>query len=464
MKVIIIGGGICGLYLAYLLKNINIDFEIHEKSSRPGGRIKSINIFNKNLECGAQLIQPYHFNTIALLNKLKINTNIIDSKKIFGSIEEIDKDVFDMLLEKISLSYKKDKPENMSAIDYISSIFSLRELNLFKAHIFSDSDLNNEISDFMKYTFYDLKLNNQTKCIIPSLHKVYESKSESINVKLEPNCSNNKYITVQGGLQVLTDKLALLVQEKLYLSSPVTSITYMPITNSYIIEANKRLINADYLVLATDASIKKIRLSVPKEIKYNISYVKPISVLRLYTLHSDTINIGKSIIGDLTQTQNILTNIEKIESNIIGSLCIGNSETESDSNNTTNFLYNLLTGKDKSISNKEIKKILHKILQNIIGQELPPIQSFVACKWNYGSHYSKKQIKTNFWSKYNLLLAGEWVHPYHNTIEGSVISALESFTIITKNLFEDKLKHKPDVIKSIESNRTKYIDYPVKTY
>ena len=32
------------------------------------------------------------------------------------------------------------------------------------------------------------------------------------------------------------------------------------------------------------------------------------------------------------------------------------------------------------------------------------------------------------------------------------------------NLFEDKLKHKPDNVKSIEVNRTKYIDYPVKTY
>ena len=103
MKVIIVGGGLCGLYIGYLLKNINIDFEIHEKTSRPGGRIKSIYAFNKILECGSHLIQPYHFNTINLLNKFKLKTYITKGTKIFTIINKVDQNLFNNLLNKIKV-------------------------------------------------------------------------------------------------------------------------------------------------------------------------------------------------------------------------------------------------------------------------------------------------------------------------------------------------------------------------
>lgn len=451
MKVIIVGGGLCGLYLAYQLKNINIDFEIHEKSSRPGGRIKSIKAFNKILECGAHLIQPYHFNILSLLAKLKINTSEINSTKVFGLVESSDQNIFNTLLQKIKLSFERDKPTNILAKSYIKSILSEDEFYVFHLYLMNETNLNTEISDFMKYSFYDLKLTNQVNCHF----------DKNFVGDKNPNCTKNKYITINGGMQVLTDRLAQLVQEKLYLNSPVTAITHLPITNSYMIEANGRLINADYVVLATDASIKTIRLSIPKEIKQTIQSVSTKPIMRLYTLHANNINLNKTLnsqsLSDnqLIQTQNVFTNIQKVDTNIISALC---TSTMSD------LLYNLLVGKDKSIISKEIKKILHKLLENITGQELPKVIDYVTCKWQYGEHYNTKKITTNYWAKYNLILAGEWVHPYHNTLEGSVISANETFNIITKDLFKDKLKHNPDNVNSIESNRTPYVDYPVKTY
>ena len=69
MKIVIIGAGLTGLYLASMLKKINVDFEIYEKSSRPGGRIKTINFFDTDIDCGSNIIQPHlpqtnHFNNI----------------------------------------------------------------------------------------------------------------------------------------------------------------------------------------------------------------------------------------------------------------------------------------------------------------------------------------------------------------------------------------------------------------
>lgn len=432
MKVIIVGGGLCGLYLAYLLKNINIDFEIHEKSSRPGGRIKSINAFGKILECGGHLIKPYHLNIISLLAKLKLNTSIIDGTQLFSLIDQNDQNIFNALLQKIKLSYERDKVVNISAINYINKILTEIEFNIFKSFLLKETDLENEISIFMKYMFYDLKIQQQ-----------------------------NKYITIIGGLQMLTDKLAFLVQEKLYLNSPVTAITHLPLTNAYIVEANGRLINADYLVIATDASIKMMRLSIPKEINLSIQNVESKPAIRLYTLHANKIKFNTKLNGNLIQTQSSITNIEKVDKCILRALYIPNIPNQ---NNQTDLFYNLLIKKDKSISAEEIKKILHNLLEKIIGQQIPEIVDYIVCKWQYGAHYNTKQIKTNFWNKYNLILAGEWVHPYHNTLEGSIMSAIDTFNIITKDLFKDKLKHDTDGVSSIEANRTKYIDYPVKTY
>ena len=473
MKIIIVGGGLCGLYLAYLLKNINIDFEIHEKSSRPGGRIKTINAFGKQLECGSHIIQPYHFNMIGLLNKLKLNSSIIDGTKLFTIVDEINQKIFDNLLNKIKTSYETDKPVNIPAIVYFTSILSSIELNIFKAHIFIEQDLNTEISDYMKYAFYDLKLHNQTICPTFGTKTATETVTETgtgtgtetDKIYHHLNCSKNKYIIVNTGMQSITDKLANLVQEKLYLNSPVTEITHMPITNSYIIRAGDRLINADYLILATDASIKTIRLSIPKEIKQSIYSVHSNPIMRLYTKHHGNINFKTSSIKQMIQTQSVLTNIEKIDSNILGALYVSGPKTD--------LLYELLTRpingqnnlqnnlQNQTYTSKQIKQLLHTLLQNITGQQLPPITEYVACKWKQGSHYNTKKIKTNFWHKHNLILAGEWVHPYHNTLEGSAMSAIETFKIITQNLFEDKLRHNPDNVKSIEENRTKYIPYDV---
>lgn len=452
MKVIIVGGGLCGLYIAYLLKNINIDFEIHEKSSRPGGRIKSINAFGKNLECGAHLIQPHFINTISLLAKLNLPTSIISEKNSF--INETNLTIFNNLLQKIKLSYDRDQIINISAIDYIKSILSDIEFNVF-INLLHNTDINlqNEISDFMKYNFYDLKIQKQSQ-----------------------------YLSIDGGLQMLTDKLAQLVQEKLYLNSPVTAITHLPLTNAYMVEANGRLINADHLIIATDASIKMMRLSIPKEIKMSIQSVSARPAIQLYTLHENKIKISNtqtqlSVTNkNLMQMQSSITNIKKVDKYILRTLIKPNILPTIYQNHLSNqlnqlnqtakeidLLYDLLIKKDSSTNNRE-KTIIHKLLENIIGQSLPQISDFVVCKWVYGSHFTTNKIKTNFWAKYNLILAGEWVHPYHNTIEGSIMSAIDTFNIITKDLFKDRLKHQPDNVTSIEVNRTKYVDYPVKIY
>jgi hypothetical protein len=194
---------------------------------------------------------------------------------------------------------------------------------------------------------------------------------------------------------------------------------------------------ADKVILATDASISNIRLNIPNKIIRSINKIKPIESLKIITIHKNNFsNFG------VIQTQSILTNIVPLDKNILSISYIYGSKTD--------LLYTLLS--DKS-SKKQTTKILSKLINNITGITLPPVIGYIYCKQTYGYHINKKIIETNFWHKYGLILAGEWVHPYHNTIEGSCLSSIDTFHIITSQLYIDKLRHKPDNVKSIEENR-----------
>jgi len=426
MKIVIIGAGLTGLYIGYMLKKINMDFDIYERSSRVGGRIKNINAFNNMLECGSNLIQPYHFNTIQLLNELKLHSKEVTGKKILTLSNKVDETVFNNLLKKILKIYEKNKSSNMSAKVFIQSILSKTDYNIFISYVFNQEMLENEVSDFMKYLIYDLKLSN---CI-------------SGNQKI-PNCIANKYIQVIGGTQLITNRLASFVQDSLYLNHELQEIFYQPLTNKYILTINDKYINADKVILACNSSISKIKLFIPSEIVRSIQNVKPIEHIRLYTLHNSSVTSLLKL-HNVIQSQSILTNISSISENILGMSYIYGSKAE--------LLYKMLSNET---SKKEIIEILNKLIENISGIKFPPIIDYVYCFWQHGYHINKKQIKTNFWHKHNLILAGEWVHSYHNTLEGSCMSAIKTFKIISDPLFVDKLIHQSDNVKNIEGNRKK---------
>jgi len=72
-RVIIVGGGLSGLSIAYLLSKQGIESTILEASSRLGGRIQTIKgPANTPLELGATWFSDLHPNIIALLEELGI--------------------------------------------------------------------------------------------------------------------------------------------------------------------------------------------------------------------------------------------------------------------------------------------------------------------------------------------------------------------------------------------------------
>lgn len=376
MKYIIIGGGLTGLYLGYLLKKINIDFEIYEKSTDPGGRIKT--------SCGSNTISSSHLNILKLISNLDI------SYKIRNNIFRYNSKINDYL--KIILrEYKNQKPKNISVYIFIQSILSSDDFQNFLTLIENNNILENEISTFMKYNFYDLN----------------------------PTNKYNQLIELER--EELIEKLVNFVQDNLYLGYFVQEINYLELTNKYLIMVNDRYIETDRLIIATNISIKNIRLSIPKIITKQFDYIKSFPHLKLITTHTNKISEIKS--NELILLKPLFSNIRKIDDITLSmDYIIGDN---------ANILFELLKTNDNDL--------LTKILQNII-KNLPPVKKFKYCFWSNGYHINTKILKTNFFRNYNLLLAGEWVSDYHNTLEGSCISALKTYKIIESQLYLDLLR------------------------
>lgn len=83
VNVLIVGGGISGLTLAYKCIQLGYNVIIFEKSDRLGGRIHTIYDSNFNYEAGAGRLSNNHSKLISLINEFNLNLYPLNSKKEF---------------------------------------------------------------------------------------------------------------------------------------------------------------------------------------------------------------------------------------------------------------------------------------------------------------------------------------------------------------------------------------------
>ena len=75
--IVIVGGGISGLFLAYKLCETNLKILLLEKDSNLGGRIHTIKKENYTYECGAARFNQTHTKLLTLINELDLQDKML---------------------------------------------------------------------------------------------------------------------------------------------------------------------------------------------------------------------------------------------------------------------------------------------------------------------------------------------------------------------------------------------------
>lgn len=234
--IIIIGGGITGLYIGYMLfKNNILDFKILEKNDNTGGKIYTDKTESGNLEAGASIFHRNQHYLMDLIRDLNLENKIIDIPNgdalTVHSKYGIIKDGYNIAQLVLTNLLKHNKDKNISVENLIKK-------------------LKPKETEFLQWAipnFEEIKLMNATV--------YYKSLSDEYD-----------YIScIEGGLSQMIEKLSDILKNFIETNSNVINISKN--SSNYILDVKSRGISkkiiADKIVLCTSApQIKEINYDI----------------------------------------------------------------------------------------------------------------------------------------------------------------------------------------------------------
>lgn len=246
--IIILGGGIAGLNVAYELTKRSPSKKILllEKDNVLGGRIKTYKDKLMRVEAGSGRFHSGHVNFIALLKELGLEEKMFAIKKenIFYDVrtKQPVENPNEPLIKRLIENFHKRSPEEMrkmTVLDYAKNVLTSNEINVLK-------------ESFGYYT--ELVTMNAHDCI--SLLKDHLS-------------SDHTFYTLMGGMQQVIDRL----EDALIKKPQFTLLRKHSVSN---IEKREQLYNVICHRRKLTFTSKKIVCALPKQVLEKIPYFKPI--------------------------------------------------------------------------------------------------------------------------------------------------------------------------------------------
>jgi len=375
---IIIGGGISGLYMNYLLSDKKT--LLLEKNSHLGGRIYNEMFYDTIINTGARVGALHNKNLMKLINKLKIpyvrykdNINII-------SDENINLKNMVLQIKKKYNSISKYQIKTLTVKEFIIKYFGKKFFEDYQRYIEYTDFFNNSIETYIN--------------LYPIVDHI-------------PVISQKDLIKIDWNL--LVDKLKNIIEKnnQIKLNYNVNNIQYE--NNRYII--NKEFETKKLILCVTINSFNKLIKKSNINIIDFTKYIGSVPFVRIYTYHKNghKLNIDKyNIVGGLLHK--II-----IESNTVLTMV----ETD---NGRTNEWLKILNNKNEIIKKikYEYKKIFKKIIQ---------INDIKIIYWKDGVHYYKpgnynlKNIINSLSNPYkNLFVCGEMCGLKQGWVEGAIDS------------------------------------------
>lgn len=407
MKYIIIGGGISGLYCAYMLhKKYNTkDIIIIEKSKILGGRMKTKYLNNGvSIELGAGVICNKHINYLNLLeslnlkNKLKLLEN---HDRIYYERENVKSTNFYQIIDEM---YNKLNDDNYYKL----------ALN-YSLHRFIERMYNINVANKMKNEFgYDGDF-------------IYQNAVNGIKMFKYSFAKDAKYYRMEGGLSLIIKSLQEYLSKNsidILLNTKLVNIEKY--NNEYkCILSNNNFIIGGHIILA----IPKNNLMEINFLKINMkNWLKTIhtkSLMRIYLFFPTVDNkVWFEPIKGVLTTNTLLRQIIPVnKKNGILMIYIGNEEAKT----CFNF-------KKQKILKREIMIHLRKLFSVTIPEPIKIISKY----WNTATHLWKPTYNSNKLYKKmlkpmdneNIYIVGEAYSQTQQWAEGAITSVNNLLNIL----------------------------------
>ena len=217
--IIIIGAGISGLYLGYLLKKSNKEFIIIEKENRYGGRVQVGDFLNKQVVLGAGIGR---FEKDKILYNLCTELNV-ETKKYNANI---------------NYSFRVDTP-------LLCSVNHLKRIYQKHKNIRSNMNFLQFLYKYYENPYDFIKISGYTDYIDADIEDTL------YDYGFEDNVSGYEAFSVKW--QILLDNLYNILKENINLNEEVLEVD----TQKSIIKTNKSLYSYDKLISSTPVNIAR---------------------------------------------------------------------------------------------------------------------------------------------------------------------------------------------------------------
>lgn len=376
--IVIVGGGISGLYSAYKLINKykNINILLLESSDRLGGRILTIKENDYSYEAGAGRFHENQYRIMNLIKELKLDKKIVpigDEIKFipYPKDKYIDDTYFHKILDNKGI---------------INEIIELKKDNLITDQELIDNSFLEILEKKLKYKYPNIK---------EIFEDTYEYWSEiavmnaydAFNLITEDFINDHQYYVLNGGLTQIIDKLEDRIKKrvKIIKNYKVDKIVKDNTTNTIFTINNKYTTNNLILALPKHALLGIDYFKNNNKINKLLNYVEETPLLRIYAQYP------KNIINYHSWFDKFPTKIitgSKLKYIIPVDYSKGLIMISYTDGKYTDYWMNSIS--DNNLD-KKLELELKKTFPDI---EIPKAEWIKPCYWQYGAGYWKKGINS----------------------------------------------------------------------
>ena len=402
--VIIIGGGISGLFSAYKLSRTGLNILIIEANPNFGGRIQTAEKNGLTYECGAARFHDSHTKLLTLIDELNLTDKIVTlpkeiklilrgCKKKFPYKTDNELSLLDLLKNSVKVkdNYERKNLQNITFFQYLVNVY------------------DHETASFIKDAFgYDSEF-------------IYLNADAAIEMFEDDLLSKGEYHTLVGGLSQIMEK----IEGKLKKCPNVEIIKGLKV---------KEIFDDHILIGEDNYYFKNLICAVPqkslKQFQYfkdhdQIDSVRSSPLLRIYAKYPTKGLWFKGV--KRTTTDNHIRHIIPIDYKT-GLIMVSYTDGE----------YAKMWSKLHANGDEYLIKSIHKEIKSLFGIE-PPKPEFISVHyWNEGLHlwnpgitmdYSYQKMLKPFQDK-NIFVCGEAFSRKQGWIEGALETCYDILKIL----------------------------------